>query len=90
MNSPVSSMSEVAPRTVATVAGRIVSVQVEPRDAAPRLTIRVDDGSGSIEAIFMGRREIPGIEPGVSIQLHGRVCNTDPFRRIYNPSFELG
>lgn len=80
----------LTPRTIASVSGRIVSMQVEPRNAAPTLRVRVDDGTGRIEAVFMGRREIRGIEPGASIQLRGRVCETASVPRIFNPSFELG
>ncbi|MDN4481592.1 OB-fold nucleic acid binding domain-containing protein [Demequina muriae] len=83
-------ISDLQPRAMAAIAGRIVSIQVEPRDAAPKLTARVDDGTGRVEAIFMGRRAIAGIEPGARIRLEGRVCATDALPRLYNPRFELG
>lgn len=83
-------MSEVRPRDVVAVRGRIVSIQVEPRDAAPTLTARVDDGTGRVEAVFMGRRAIAGVEPGAKIRLEGRVCESDALLRLYNPRFELG
>ncbi|MFW2514401.1 OB-fold nucleic acid binding domain-containing protein [Demequina sp. SO4-13] len=83
-------VSDLRPRDVAAVAGRIVSIRVEPRDAAPTLTARVDDGTGRVEAIFMGRRAIAGIEPGARIRLEGRVCSTDALPCMYNPRFELG
>lgn len=83
-------ISDLQPRAIVAIAGRIVSIQVEPRDAAPTLTARVDDGTGRVEAIFMGRRAIAGIEPGARIRLEGRVCATDALPRLYNPRFELG
>lgn len=83
-------IAELQPRDVAAVSGRIVSIRVEPRDAAPSLTARVDDGTGRVEAIFMGRRAIAGVEPGARIRLEGRVCSTDAMPRLYNPRFELG
>ncbi|MFW7415265.1 OB-fold nucleic acid binding domain-containing protein [Demequina sp. SO4-18] len=83
-------ISDLRPREVVAVAGRVVSIQVEPRDAAPTLTARVDDGTGRVEAVFMGRRAIAGVEPGARIRLEGRVCSTDALPRLYNPRFELG
>lgn len=83
-------IGELQPRAMAAIVGRVVSIQVEPRDAAPTLTAKVDDGTGRVEAIFMGRRAITGIEPGARIRLEGRVCASDALPRLYNPRFELG
>ncbi len=83
-------IATVTPRTVVAVAGRIVSIKVEPRDHAPVFSVRVDDGTGRIEAVFLGRRKIYGIEPGAHIRLQGRVNETDSVPRLFNPSFELG
>ncbi|WP_062133485.1 OB-fold nucleic acid binding domain-containing protein [Demequina aestuarii] len=83
-------ISDLQPRAMAAISGRIVSIQVEPRDAAPKLTARVDDGTGRVEAVFMGRRAIAGVEPGARIRLEGRICASDALPRLYNPRFELG
>ena len=82
-------ISEVEPRTMVTVRGRIVSIHVEPADAAPSLTARVQDATGRIEAVFMGRRSIPGIEPGQHVVLAGRVAATGAMPRLFNPRYEL-
>lgn len=76
-------------RTYARVTGRIVWVEVEPSDAAPRLTARVEDASGRLDAVFMGRRIIPGIEPGRTVILEGRVSEAQSTLVIYNPRYEL-
>ncbi|WP_084103546.1 OB-fold nucleic acid binding domain-containing protein [Demequina sp. NBRC 110056] len=86
---PVTTVGAVTVREVAAVEGRIVSVTIEPRDAAPQLTARIDDGTGRIDAIFMGRREIAGIEPGARVTIEGRVCSDEAGLRVYNPRFEL-
>ncbi|WNM25709.1 OB-fold nucleic acid binding domain-containing protein [Demequina capsici] len=80
---------DLEPRSVARVAGRIVAVQVEPADAAPTVVARIDDGTGFVHAVFMGRREVPGIEPGRTVDVEGRVCETTAEPRIYNPRYEL-
>lgn len=84
-----SSIGEAQPRSYARVTGRIVWVQVEPSDAAPRLTARVQDASGRMDAVFMGRRVIPGIEPGRNIVLEGRVCESTVVPLMYNPRYQL-
>lgn len=82
-------MADVEARSVARVRGRIVAIHVEPAGAAPRLTARVEDGTGRIDAVFIGRRGIDGIEPGSIVVLEGRVCIGEPVPRIYNPRYEL-
>ncbi len=82
-------IADLHPRDNAAVVGRIVAIRVEPRDAAPTLTARIDDGTGRAEAIFMGRRVIAGVVPGARIRVEGRVCASDSLPRLYNPKFEL-
>lgn len=79
----------VVERSLARVCGRIISIQVEPKGVAPTLTVRVSDGTGRIDAVFMGRRSIPGIEPGQRIGLEGRVCAAQAAPRMFNPRYEL-
>lgn len=76
-------------RALARVRGRIVAVQIEPHDAAPRLVARVEDGTGRLDAVFMGRRTIPGIEPGAVVELEGRVCASSSLPRVFNPGYTL-
>ncbi|SEI88827.1 OB-fold nucleic acid binding domain-containing protein [Demequina mangrovi] len=85
----ISSIADVAPRGLARVAGRVVAIQVEPSDAPPAFTVRLEDGTGRIDAVFMGRRDVPGIAPGVDLRLEGRVCATESLPRLYNPRYEL-
>ncbi|WP_430869096.1 OB-fold nucleic acid binding domain-containing protein [Demequina aurantiaca] len=83
-------ISDIQARTYARVEGRIVWVQVEPSDAQPRLTARIEDPSGRMDAVFQGRRVIPGIEPGRRVVLEGRVCEALAVPLMYNPRYELG
>ncbi|WP_084078181.1 OB-fold nucleic acid binding domain-containing protein [Demequina sp. NBRC 110057] len=82
-------IADAAAREVVTLAGRVVALQVEPHDAAPQLTARIDDGTGRIDAVFMGRRVIPGIEAGVQLTIEGRISDADARPRIYNPRYWL-
>lgn len=82
-------IASLSDRTVARVSGRITAVIVEPAGSPPGLRARIEDASGRLEAVFMGRREIPGIEPGQDIEVEGRVAMTGTLARMYNPRYEL-
>jgi hypothetical protein len=71
------------------VAGTIRSVTLKSLAGAPSLEAEVYDGSGSVVAVFLGRRRIPGIEAGRSVVLHGRLTMQDHRRTIFNPRYEL-
>jgi len=76
-------------REIADVAGTLRTVTLRPR--GPSLTMEADlwDGTGSITLIWLGRRDIPGIRPGRSIVVHGRIARIKGERTIYNPVYEL-
>ncbi|TKJ21674.1 OB-fold nucleic acid binding domain-containing protein [Blastococcus sp. CCUG 61487] len=76
--------------TVASVAGRLRSVVYTPRETLPTLEAELFDGSGSVTLVWLGRRRIPGIEPGRTLTAEGRVAVLDGRRVIYNPRYELG
>lgn len=59
------------------------------RTADPSLTIEVADPSGTVAAVWLGRREIPGIELGRTVRLEGRVSRRGDRLTLYNPRYEL-
>ena len=76
-------------RSVVRVAGRVSQVEVEPRGGRSQLIARVDDGTGFVDVVFMGRRLIPGVWAGQRIAIEGRIVNEDGGPRMYNPRYEL-
>jgi len=88
-STPITEIAAAADRTVVCVCGRIAYVEVAPQQGPARLIASVDDGSGSVEAVFMGRRIIPGIRPGQRISVEGRLVSEAGVRRMYNPRYEL-
>lgn len=76
-------------RQQARVAGRITFIEVSPADAPARLVARVSDDSGSIDVVFLGRRTIPGIEPGALVSVTGRVALDKGALVMFNPAYEL-
>ncbi len=75
---------------VVTVTGRLRSVVYTPRETVPTLEAELFDGSGSVTLVWLGRRRIPGIEPGRTLTARGRFAAFDGKRVIYNPWYELG
>ena len=84
---PVSACSK---GTVVTVTGRLRSVVYTPRETVPTLEAELFDGSGSVTLVWLGRRRIPGIEPGRTVTARGRVAVFDGKRVLYNPWYERG
>ncbi len=71
------------------VRGIVRSVVTPPAGASPAVEIELDDGSGSLRVIWLGRRRIPGVDAGRSMVVRGRLtCHTD-HPTIYNPRYEL-
>src|ERR671916_1670020 len=50
-----------------TVLGRLRSVEHCPRAAAATLEAELFDGSEGVTLVWLGRRRIPGIEPGRTV-----------------------
>jgi len=75
---------------VVTVTGRLKSVVYTPRETVPTLEAELFDGSGSVTLVWLGRRRIPGIEPGRTLTARGRFAAFDGKQVMYNPYYELG
>jgi len=82
-------IAECGDRQVADVAGVLRSVTLRPR--GPSLTMEADlwDGTGHVTLVWLGRRNIPGVQPGRRIVVHGRVARIKGERTMYNPLYEL-
>jgi hypothetical protein len=73
----------------ATVMGRIRSVELCPTSQAATLEAELFDGTQGVTLIWLGRRRIPGIEPGRTIKVRGRMAERDGQKVLYNPYYEL-
>ena len=71
------------------VAGTLRTVTLRPRAGVPALVAELYDGSGSISLVWLGRRQIAGIEPGRSLVGYGRVTRDGELPVIFNPRYEL-
>jgi amino acid transporter len=82
-------IAETKHREVVDVTGTLRTVTLRPR--GPSLTMEADlwDGTGNITLVWLGRRDIPGIEPGRRILVHGRLADIKGEPTIFNPQYEL-
>jgi hypothetical protein len=80
------------------IAGEIRSVRIVPRAGAASLEATVQDGRGSVTAVFLGRRKIAGLSPGRRVLLEGVVTKHKSSNNgsspgndflIYNPVYQL-
>jgi hypothetical protein len=76
-------------RQVVSLTGTVSTVTINPRGGYPALEVELRDGSGAVTLVWLGRRQIPGIECGRSIKICGRISCHEGRRVIYNPRYEL-
>ena len=69
--------------------GTVSTVTITPRGGHPALEVELRDGSGAVTLVWLGRRQIAGIDPGRMIKVSGRISCHDGRRLLYNPRYEL-
>ena len=69
--------------------GTVSTVTISPRAGHPALEVELRDGSGAVTLVWLGRRQIPGIDCGQTLKVWGRISCHDGKRLIYNPRYEL-
>ena len=82
-------VDQLTNRSRASVSGVIRSVTLRPREGVPALEAELYDGSGSLDLVWLGRRDIAGIAPGRRLKIEGLVCLVDGRRTVFNPRYEL-
>jgi len=76
-------------RNRAVLEGRVRSVYVGPVSGSPALEAELYDETGGITLVFLGRRAIPGIEPGAKMRVTGMVGEMEGYLAMSNPSYVL-
>jgi len=82
-------VAELTCRSPATVCGVLQSVTLRPRAGVPALLAELYDGSGSLCLVWLGRRQIAGIEPGRRLRVAGMVTRSEGQVSMFNPRYEL-
>jgi amino acid transporter len=82
-------IADTTHREIVDVAGTLRAVTLRPRGSTPAMEAELWDGTGRVLLLWLGRRDIPGVQPGRKIVVHGRLTSVRGERAIYNPSYEL-
>ena len=84
-------IGEAQARQEVSLVGEITSVRIVPRAGAPSLEANITDGTGTLVAVWTGRRRIAGVGPGKRLMISGRGAPIGPGGRLlfYNPRYEL-
>ena len=83
---PIGSLTEPVK---ATVEGRVISMAIRPVEQNSVLAVEVADETGTLTALFYGRKHIPGVECGGRLRLHGTVGIRNGRPVMINPVYEL-
>lgn len=76
-------------RELVMICGNLRTVTLRPRAGVPALEAELYDGSGTVSLVWLGRRQIAGIEPGRGIRVSGRIAISEGCPVIFNPRYEL-
>lgn len=76
-------------RELAVVHGVVRSVTLPPVTSVPVFEAEVFDGTIAVRLVWIGRRRIPGVEPGVFLRVSGRVCMAEGVPTIRNPHYDI-
>lgn len=80
---------ECRDREAVCILGTLRTVTFRPRAGVPALQAELWDGTGAVTVVWLGRRSIPGIDPGRAVKVRGRITALGGQRVIYNPVYEL-
>ncbi|MCL2395543.1 MAG: OB-fold nucleic acid binding domain-containing protein, partial [Acidimicrobiaceae bacterium] len=85
----VTPIGQVRARQHVRVAGRVVSVTVQPWGSVPTLECELRDDTGQLIVAFLGRRQIAGVTPGARILVTGVVSDRRGRLVIINPDYDF-
>jgi hypothetical protein len=85
----VTLIGEARARVRARFEGEVRRIRIQPLAAVPTLVVMLEDGTGRVSALFMGRRGIAGVECGRRLAIEGTPVAGERGLTLYNPAYEL-
>jgi amino acid transporter len=85
----VTPIGEVRWRDQVRVKGEVHSVRVAPQRDVPTFEVVLDDGTGTLLAVFLGRRELAGVRVGSRLEMVGTAGIHQNRLAVLNPSYRL-
>jgi len=72
-----------------TIEGRVQTLRVKPSAGSSTVECIVEDGTGAMSIVFVGRRHIGGLEVGTRIRAQGTAAEWKGKLAILNPAYAL-
>jgi hypothetical protein len=82
-------IGEARARVRARFEGQIRRIRIQPQAAVPTLELLLEDDTGRVAALFMGRRSIAGVECGGRLAIEGTPVDGERGLTLYNPAYDL-
>jgi hypothetical protein len=82
-------IADVADRQSTVICGEVRAVSLRPQVQVPAYIVDVSDGSGVMQLVWLGRRQILGIEPGVVLRVTGRPTFRRGVATMFNPVYDV-
>ena len=83
-------IARITPRQQAKVAGRVRSIQVQLWSRIPTLEWTIIDTAGdTLIVVFLGRRQIAGIQPGTDVCVEATVASRSGGLSMLKPLYEI-
>ena len=82
-------IAAVRARSHVRVLGQVSRTRTKPARGIPSLCVQVNDGTGTVLAVWTGRRSIGGVELGRTILVEGVATDTPDGLTFLNPVYEL-
>jgi RecG-like helicase len=82
-------IAEAVARHRVEVAGQVMRMRARPTTGIPALAVTISDGTGSMVAVWTGRRAIGGIALGRRVAIEGVPTRRGDHLEVTNPAYTL-
>jgi hypothetical protein len=82
-------IAETQPRQYVCVTGKVIRMTARPTSGQPALAISISDETGTVTAVWTGRREIGGVTLGRKIAIDGVPVLHGDHLEFTNPGYTL-
>lgn len=82
-------IADLKDRERSVVSGSVRSIIVRPKGDVPALVAELYDGTMALNLVWLGRHELIGVKPGVTLRATGRVTRSRGVLTIFNPTYEI-
>jgi hypothetical protein len=80
---------DTEPRQRVRVSGKVIRMTARPTSGQPALAISISDETGTVTAVWTGRREIGGVTLGRNIAIEGVPVMRGDHLEFTNPGYTL-